>query len=119
MKTEFIQKDGKPYAVIPYEIYEQLLGDAEMLDDIKAYDEAKSQGGELFPFEIAERLLDGENPIKVFREYGGMTQKKLAEAVGVTENYIYMLENDSARHGSTKLLKAIAAALKVRVDDLV
>ena len=38
MKCEIIQKEGQPHAVIPYEVYQQLLEDSEMLADLKAYD---------------------------------------------------------------------------------
>jgi hypothetical protein len=36
MKYKIIEKEGHPYAVIPLEMYEQLLEDSEMLADIHA-----------------------------------------------------------------------------------
>ena len=80
MSIQVIEKDGKPeWAVIPYEEYERLLQDAEMLQDIRAYDEAKKaieEGEELVPSEVVYALLDGENPIRVWRQHRGLTQKK-------------------------------------------
>ena len=88
MKCEIIQKEGQPHAVIPYEIYQQLLEDSEMLADLKAYDEAKAREEETFPADIVYRItLEGENPLKVWREYRGLTQEQLAEAVGGYTNY--------------------------------
>ena len=39
--------------------------------DIRAYDRAKSKPLEFVPIEIADRLLAGENAIKVWRESTG------------------------------------------------
>ncbi len=40
-KVQLIIKEGQPeYAVVPYEMYLQLVEDAEMLEDIRDYDEA-------------------------------------------------------------------------------
>jgi hypothetical protein len=42
MNLQIIEKRGKPeWAVIPYEDYLRLLADAKMLQDVRAYDEAK------------------------------------------------------------------------------
>jgi hypothetical protein len=39
MSVQVILKEGKPeYAVIPYELYERLVADAEMIEDIRNYD---------------------------------------------------------------------------------
>ena len=45
MTTEIINKNGKSYAVIPYETYQQLIEDAEILADIKAYDKVNFYSG--------------------------------------------------------------------------
>ncbi len=54
MNTEIINKNGKNYAVIPYEIYQQLIEDAESLADIQAYDEVKERKEENFPSYIVD-----------------------------------------------------------------
>ena len=56
--------------------------------------------------------------MKVFREHRGMTQKALAEAVGVAPLYISQIERGD-RRGSAKTLKKIAQALNVPLDLLV
>ena len=117
MTPEIIQKDGIPHAVIPYDVYEQLVEDSEMLSDIKAYDQAKAREEESFPSETIYRMvLEGENPLKVWREYRGLTQEQLAEAVGgISRAYISEIESGK-KPGSLKVLKAIAQALNVDLE---
>jgi len=120
--VQFILKDGQPeYAVLPYDIYLQLVEDAEMLEDICDYDEAMQRieaGEELVPGEIVFAMVEGANPIKVWREYRGMTQPQLAEKAGISPAYLSKIE--SGNHpGSTDVLKAIAAALDLTLDDIV
>jgi len=68
----WIEKDGRPeWAIVPYETYQRLLAEAEMLQDIRAYDEAKKaieEGEELVPSEVTYAILDGANPIRVWRD---------------------------------------------------
>ncbi len=117
MKPEIIRKDGKPHAVIPYEVYERLVEDAEMLSDIKAYDEAKARDEESFPADVVHRMvIEGENAIKVLREYRHLTQEELAEKTGgISLVYISDIESGK-KSGSVKVLKAIAESLDVDLD---
>lgn len=73
------------------------IGDAEMLDDIRAYDAAKSRKEEAFGAEVADRVIDGENPIRVFREYRGLTQEELAKATDISRPYLTELEGGQKR----------------------
>ena len=88
MNVQVIEKDGKPeWAVIPYVTYRRLVKDAQVLQDIRDYDEAKKaieEGEELIPSEVTYAILDGENPIKVWREFRGLTQQQLADAAGIS-----------------------------------
>ncbi len=55
--------------------------DAEMLADVRDYDAAVERiaaGEELVPAEVVYALLDGGNPIRVWREYRGLNQVQLA-----------------------------------------
>ena len=81
--VQIIEREGKPeWAVLPYEAYLQLTEDSGMLQDIRDYDAVKTaieQGKEeLVSGEVTFALLDGENPVKVWREYRGLTQQQLA-----------------------------------------
>jgi len=79
MKTEIIERKGKPFAVVPLKEFERIRHDAKMLDEIRAYDAAKIQREETFPAGVADDLMEGNNPIRVFRQYRGMTQEQLAK----------------------------------------
>ena len=78
-KVPIIEKDGRPeWAVIPYDDYRRLCDAAELLEDTKAYRAAKSEGGEMIPHEVVKRLVAGESPVRVYREYRGLRQRALA-----------------------------------------
>ena len=122
MKVQIINKDGKPeWAVLPYETYQRMMEDSEMLQDIRDYDKAKKaieDGEELVPSEVAYAILDGKNPIRVWREYRGLTRQQLAGAAGISVPYISQIESGK-RKGSTEVLSAIARALDLALDDIV
>ncbi len=93
--------------------------DAEaLLSDEELYDRADAEGGESFPTEVVDRLLAGQNPIRVYRDHRGMTQGALAAAAGIHPVYLSQIETGK-RTGSAKTLVAIAEALGVTVDDLI
>jgi DNA-binding XRE family transcriptional regulator len=123
MSTQVIKRNGKPeWAIVPYEDYLQLVEQAEMLQDIRDYDtvtEALKQGNEeLIPSEVVYAILDGGNPIRVWREYRGLSQQVLAEGVGISVPYLSQLETGK-RKGSLDVLTAVANALHVTLDELV
>ena len=107
--------------MIPVEDLEKLIDDAEMLADVKAYDGAKARLGrgedEVIPFEITERRVAGESPVKVWREHRGLTQEKLAKASSVSRGMIAAIETGH-KTGGVATLRKLAAALKVSLDNL-
>lgn len=122
-KIQLIERNGKPeWAVLPYEEYLHLVEQAEMLEDIRDYDAAKAaiERGEeeLIPSEVVFAILDGRNPIKVWREFRDMSQQQLAERAGISKPYLSQIENDK-RRGTTEVITAIAKALKISIDELV
>jgi hypothetical protein len=64
----------------------------KILQDIRDYDVIKAaiERGEeeLIPAEVVYAKLDGDNPIKVWREYRGLTQQQLARAAGISTPYL-------------------------------
>ncbi len=112
---------GDRLAVVPLAEYERLQAAAEMLEDVSAYDAAKralaAGEEELVPQEIANRLIDGENPVRVWRDYRGLSGRALAEAVGISAAYLSQIESGQ-RDGSFDTMQRIAEALKVSLDDL-
>lgn len=122
MSVQIIRKNGEPeYAVVPYGEYEALLQKAEALDDVAAFDRAvrelEEQQDEVVPASIAHRVVAGENPIKVWREYRGFSQTALAESSGLSQSYVAMLEGGS-RNGTTENLHRLAQVLDVDLEHL-
>lgn len=122
-EIQIIERDGKPeWAVLPYEEYLQLIEQAELLEDIRDFDtiSAAIERGEeeLIPSEVVYAILDGENPIKVWREYRGLTQQQLAGKVKISKPYLSQIETGK-RTGTTEILSAIAKALDVSLEEVV
>ncbi|MDZ4381119.1 MAG: helix-turn-helix transcriptional regulator [Parvibaculum sp.] len=90
--------------------------------DVTAYDTAKRRlkagEDELVPVELANRLLDGENPVRVWRNYRDMTLAELSKAAGISQPYLSQIENGS-RDGTVSTMRALADALGVDLDDLI
>jgi DNA-binding XRE family transcriptional regulator len=123
MSTQIIQREGKPeYAVLAYADYLRLVENAEMLDDIRAYDSARAAladgADEPVPAEVVNRLVEGENPVRVWREHRGLTQARLADAAGVSVSTVSYIES-GARRPSISVIQSLAAALNVDIDDLI
>jgi transcriptional regulator with XRE-family HTH domain len=68
-------------------------------------------------FETAKRLLDGESPVRVWREERGLSQRALAERAGVSPSMLNEIEH-GRRTPSLTAARALAAALQVTLDDL-
>ena len=123
MKVQVIEKDGRPeWAVIPYADYELLMEAAESLQDVRDYDAVKKALGtgseELVPADVADQLLNGENPVRVWRKHRGLSVSDLAAACELTPAAVSQIENGK-RSPSVEKLKVIAAALNVEVDDII
>jgi DNA-binding XRE family transcriptional regulator len=109
---------------IPKAEYDRLRALAQEADEDKgtarlvarAKREALAEA-QIFPKQIADRLADGENPIRVLREYRDETQQELALAVGIAQGYLSDLEAGK-RKGPLALHTKIARKLGVPLDLL-
>lgn len=120
MAVQFIELDGRKLAVLAEEDYRRLLDAVEEQDDIAAAVAAQKRreaGEEYVPAEMVYRMLDGENALRVWREYRGMTLTQLASHAGVNKATVSQLENGKA-FGRPATWRALADALKVSVDDI-
>ena len=122
MKAQIIEKNGKPeYAVIPYPDYVRLLQALEDKADaqsIAEFHENYPVGREvLIPAEIMRRELEGESPVKLWREHRGLTQQQLADAAGISKPFLSQIESGK-RKGTIETLSAIARSLGVPLDLL-
>ncbi len=118
-KPLILEHEGKPaYVVVRYELWQDLLDRAEDAEAARAYDRAKTRRDqETVPIAVADALLAGEHPIRVWRRYRSMTQEQLAEAAGVRRAYITQLERGK-RRGTTQVLAGVARALGIDIEDL-
>lgn len=111
---------GKDYTVVPREEFEALRETVHE-DEMEIAVARRVLGDadeELVPFELAERIAAGVHPIRVWREYRGMTASNLATAGGIAQSYLSDIETGK-KPGSVKALKRIATALGISVDDLI
>ena len=122
MHTQFITTAaGDRLAVIPEAEYQRMI---EALEDradaeaVRVFKQRLADGEEeMIPAEFANRIIDGENKIKVWREFRGMTARQLAEDAEISAGFLSQIEKGE-RDGSFETIKKIAAALKISVDDL-
>src|SRR5688572_2600696 len=98
-KVQFIRApSGDELAVLPRAEYERLLEEAEMQEDIRLYDEAAralaAGEDEMIPSEFVHRLLEGESPIRVWREFRGISLEELARQAGIGVDRLSEIEGD-------------------------
>ena len=120
MNIQIIEKNGKPeWAVIPYKRFLHLSENADLQEDLRLYQKASSKKNpEFVPSEVVDRIIDGENLIRVWRKYRGFTQQQLADEVEISKAYLSQIESEK-RTGTAETLTALAKALKLKVDDLI
>lgn len=101
--------------VMPRDRFERLNEDLEDAAALGAY--RRTRGEETFPMEVAMRIAGGESPVRVFRQHRGLTQDTLGAAAGISKGYVSEIEH-GRKPGSVAVLRRIAAALGVDLDDL-
>jgi ribosome-binding protein aMBF1 (putative translation factor) len=125
--VQFIRTPGGgDLAVLPRNEYERLVAlAAEAQEDaggsriVRNSTRALKEGREVaLPKAIADRLANGDNVVRVIREWRGMIQGELAAAVEISQNYLSEIET-GRRKGPAELQKKFARALGVPVDLLI
>ncbi|HYF86228.1 helix-turn-helix transcriptional regulator [Azospirillum sp.] len=118
MSVQYIAgKDGKAeYAVVPIADFEALRARAMDHDDIRAA--LDSEDDEDLPWAVARRLIDGENPVRVWREHRGLSQVELAAAAGLTPSYVSQIES-GRKSPTVEVYRALGTALGLMIDDLI
>jgi hypothetical protein len=120
MGAQIVEIAGKKMAVLPVDDYERLLDLAEDRADILAAERAEERrnaGEEYVPAELVDRILDGENPLRVWRQYRNLSLKQLSEGSGVGLSYISELER-GLKNGPGRVWGKLARALNVSVEDI-
>ena len=120
MSVQFIEIGGRKIAVLSFEDYERLLDAADDQADIAAAERAEKRraaGEEYVPMDLVERLIEGENALRVWRKYRQLSISRVSEISGINKATISLLENDKA-YGRPATWRALADALRVTVDDI-
>jgi DNA-binding Xre family transcriptional regulator len=102
--------------------YEALLDALEDARDVAAAIAAEARvasgDSEFLPAEMVARLCGGEHPLRVWRQHRGLSARALAAAAGMAPSYLAEIET-GRKTGSIDVLKRLARALDVTLDDLV
>jgi Helix-turn-helix domain len=69
------------------------------------------------PLESVLRMNRGEHPVRVWREFRGLTLTALARKAALPQGYLSEIETGK-KPGSVRAFKALASALDATVDDL-
>jgi Helix-turn-helix len=75
-------------------------------------------GGPLLPKAVVDRLANGQNPVRILREWRDITQMHLSFKTNLSQGYISDIEN-GRRVGTVAALRLIANVLDVPLDLLV
>jgi DNA-binding XRE family transcriptional regulator len=107
---------------IPKDEYLRLKALEEDLADLQSVAELLQRldvgEEELIPAAVVDRLLDGQAPLLVWREYRSLTQAELARRSGV--NRVQIIDIEAGRKtGSVETLRKLASTLQIEIDDLV
>ncbi len=117
-----ISPTGERLVVLAESDFNELMAAAEQAADlasVEAFRRKLAVGEEEFvPAEIVNRILDGENRIRVWREHRGFSCKALAEKSGIASAFLSQIETGK-REGTIETLRKIADALSLTIDDLV
>ena len=125
MSVRFQKTPRGEVAILPRKDYELLVAKASEADEdagtarIVARARKEVAGGApLLPKEVVDRLANGENAVRVIREWRGETQMYLSFKTNLSQGYISDIEN-GRRIGTAAALQLIAKVLNVPLDLLV
>ncbi len=117
-----VTPSGERLVLLAEADFETLVAASESVSDIAAVMafRRKLAAGEeeLIPAAIVDRILDGENRIRVWRDHRGLTAAALADKAEIAQAFLSQIETGK-REGTVETLRKIAAALGVTLDDIV
>jgi ribosome-binding protein aMBF1 (putative translation factor) len=125
MGVRFQKTPRGEVAILPRKDYEILVAKASEADEdagtVRIVARARKEiagGGPLLPKEMVDRMANGENPVRVLREWRDITQMHLSFKTNLSQGYISDIEN-GRRTGTAAALRLIANVLKIPLDLLV
>jgi predicted transcriptional regulator len=99
---------GERLVIVPEAEYRRLVAAAEGRN-------AKAETA--IPADVANRVFAGENPVRVFREWRGLTARALARNSGISASHLSDIEG-GRRAPSAEARQRLAAALDLESEDL-
>jgi hypothetical protein len=125
MNVRFQKTAHGEVAILPRSEYDALVAKAAEADEdrgtARLVGRARKDitaGAPLLPKDVVDRLANGENPVRVLREWRDMGQVYLSFKAGLSQGYISDIET-GRRNGTVAALRLIANTLKVPLDLLV
>jgi ribosome-binding protein aMBF1 (putative translation factor) len=110
---------GKKAVIMSLESYQEIQEKLEEFEDINSYLAFKEKGGETFPVELVDALINSqESKIRIIRRYRGYSLSELAAKAEITESYLSQIENGK-RTGTIELYKQLSNILNIEIDFLV
>ena len=114
--------ENPAFVVLPFEIWQKFSEtfdkadlDDETLAMLLAVEPDKAE--DYRPFVLVERMSAGEIPLKVYREWRNISQRSLAETVGVSLSHISKIEC-GLKVPSNRLKMRLAEALSIDPEEL-
>jgi DNA-binding XRE family transcriptional regulator len=105
---------GERLAILPAEEYEDMC---DALIHAQAMADYREGRDESITLAEMQNLLGAPTPLAFWRAKRGLTQTSLAEAAGVSDADVEELESGKLQ-GSPEVMARLAAALKIRADEL-
>ena len=126
MTVRFEQTATGEVAILPRSEYDELITKAAEADEdagtaglVDAGLRQVASGDVVIPKDVVDRLVAGENPVRVFREWRGFTQTYLADfKLSIGQSHLSDIET-GRRTGTAATLRDIANALGVPLDLIV
>ena len=125
MNVRFKKTDKGEVAILPRKEYEALAAKAAEADEdigtarlVARARKEIAEGAPLIPKKVVDRIANGENSLRVLRDWRDMTQLLLSSKTNIGQGYLSDLET-GRRKGTTAALKKIAEVLNVPLDLLV
>jgi DNA-binding XRE family transcriptional regulator len=125
MNVRFQKTPRGEVAILPRKEYEALVAKAAEAEEdagtarlVARGRKDVAAGAPLLSKAVVDRLADGENPVRVLREWCDITQLDLSSKAGISQSHISDIES-GRRTGAPATLRRIADALGVPLDLLV
>jgi ribosome-binding protein aMBF1 (putative translation factor) len=124
MNVRFQKTAKGEVAILARKDYEALVAKAAEADEdagtarlVARARKEVAAGAAVLPRQVVDRLAQGENPLRVLREWRCLTQMHLSSRTNLSQGYISDIEN-GRRTGTAEALRLVANVLKVPLDLL-